>query len=282
MNLVGLRGNIRRRQRVNCTVPSAYLQVTRRYGLLSMLVGHACVGQMSSTSQIITDRPDITESSVVIPAGSVQVENGVTWSADHGTVTVDLSETLIRVGILGRTEIRLTPPNYVYPVSGSRLMSRFGDPSVGLKQQIGPLPAGFDLSVIVGSAIPLDPDKLSGHRFSPFVKFPWSHELPNGWSVGGMQSLFYGSDVPDKLTWGSTLYVEREITKRSDIFVEYGADYGHGEESRQVLHIGAARRITPRQQADFHFGFGVTHGSPNRFFAAGYSFRVDHLFGWRD
>ena len=120
MNLVGLRGNIRRRQRVNCAVPSAYLQVTRRYGLLSMLVGHACVGQMSSTSQIITDRPDITESSVVIPAGSVQVESGVTWSLDHGAFTVDLSETLIRVGILGRTEIRLTPPNYVRAVNGSR------------------------------------------------------------------------------------------------------------------------------------------------------------------
>lgn len=244
-----------------------------------MLACQACIGQVSSTSEIITDRPDITESSVVIPAGSVQLENGVTWSADHETLTVDFSETLIRVGILGRTELRLTPPNYVTQVSGWRPVSGFGDPSVGLKQQIGPLAGAVDLAVIVGSGIPLDPDKPGGHGFSPFIKLPWSHDLPHGWSVGGMQSLFYGTgDEPKTLTWESTFYVEREITKRSDLFVEYGADYGHGEESRQVLHIGAARRVTPRQQVDFHFGFGLTHGSPNHFFAAGYSFRVDHFF----
>ena len=98
-----------------------------------------------------------------------------------------------------------------------------------------------------------------------------------------MQSIFYGTnEIPGKLISESTFYVEREIIKRSDVFVEYGADYGHGEQSRQVLHIGAARRVTPRQQVDFHFGFGLNHGSPNHFFAAGYSFRVDHLFGRGD
>ena len=99
------------------------------------------------------------------------MENGVTWSADHGTRTVDLSETLIRVGIVGRTEIRLTPPNYVNQVSGSGPTSSFGDLSVGLKEQIGPLAGAFDLSVIVGSDIPLDAGEPSRHSFFPFVKF---------------------------------------------------------------------------------------------------------------
>jgi hypothetical protein len=149
----------------------------------------------------------------------------VGWSRD---LTVDISETLIRVGILRRTEIRLTLPNYVREVSGSRLISSFGDPSIGLKEQIGPLAGALDLSVIIGSGIPLEADKPGRHCCSPFVKFPWSRELPNGWAVGGMQSLFYGSDVPDKLIWESTFYVKREIIKHSDIFVEYGADSDHG------------------------------------------------------
>jgi hypothetical protein len=41
---------------------------------------------------------------------------------------------------------------------------------------------------------------------------------------------------------------------------------------------GRARSITPRQQIDSHFGLGLTHGSPDHFFAGGYSFGVDHLF----
>lgn len=31
----------------------------------------------------------------------------------------------------------------------------------------------------------------------------------------------------------------------------------------------------PRQQIDFHFGFGLSHTAPRRFFAVGYSFRID-------
>ena len=100
------------------------------------------------------------------------MENGVTWSADHGIRTVDFSETLMRVGILGRTEVRLTPPNYLREVSGSRLISRFGDPSIGLKEQVGPLAGGFDLSIF-GSGMPLDPDKEpGGYSFSPCLKSP--------------------------------------------------------------------------------------------------------------
>jgi hypothetical protein len=33
---------------------------------------------------IVTDRPDVTESSIVIPNGSFQLENGFTWKRDQG------------------------------------------------------------------------------------------------------------------------------------------------------------------------------------------------------
>ena len=34
------------------------------------------------------------------------------------------------------------------------------------------------------------------------------------------------------------------------------------------------------QQIDFHLGFGLNDTTPQRFFAAGYSFRFDHLGRW--
>ncbi len=88
-------------------------------------------------------------------AGSLQSENGLTWSAAHRTQTVDLSETLVRLGILRKTEARLTVPNFSStsfgkPESG-KPESGFGDFSLGLKQ-LGPLPGGVDLSVIAASA----------------------------------------------------------------------------------------------------------------------------------
>ena len=59
-----------------------------------------CFGQ--SSQDIVTDRPDITESSIVVPPGTLQGENGVTWTGDHGRRTLDLSESLLRLGV-GRT-----------------------------------------------------------------------------------------------------------------------------------------------------------------------------------
>jgi hypothetical protein len=94
-----------------------------------------------------------------------------------------------------------------------------------------------------------------------------------------MQSLFYQTDGQrHKLTWEPTFYLERELGKHSDVFAEYGGDYTRGSDSRQLIHLGTAYRLTRRHQIDFHFGFGLSRAAPSQFIAAGYSFRIDHLF----
>jgi hypothetical protein len=54
--------------------------------------------RQSGDSGIVTDRPDITESAIVVPVASIQFENDLTWTAMHGAETVDLSESLVRLG----------------------------------------------------------------------------------------------------------------------------------------------------------------------------------------
>jgi hypothetical protein len=49
----------------------------------------------------------------------------------------------------------------------------------------------------------------------------------------------------------------------------------------QTIHSGTAYRINSTNQADFHFGFGLFSLIPRSFFAVGYSFRVDCLWGKR-
>jgi hypothetical protein len=250
--------------------------------LLAMLatISRAQSPPAATDAEIVTDRPDVTESAIVVPKGSLQVENGITWTSDHGTRTYDVSETLVRVGVATRTEIRIVTPNYLGGFSGPDLATGFGDIALGMKQQLGPLPGGLDLSVIVAVCLPTGAARVSSHGFDPFIKFPWSKELRAGWSVGGMQSAFwYTQDGGRNLTWESTLYIEKTITKPWDAFVEYAGDFAQRGGSKQIAHIGTAYRITPRQQVDFHFGFGLSHDAPNRFFAVGYSFRIDKLGG---
>lgn len=43
----------------------------------------------SAATDIATDRPDVTNSSVVVPQGSLQSESGVNWTARQGATVVD-------------------------------------------------------------------------------------------------------------------------------------------------------------------------------------------------
>lgn len=53
--------------------------------------------------EIVTDRPDVREASTVVPVDSLQIENGLTQTSDHGIGTLNFSETLVRYGLSSRT-----------------------------------------------------------------------------------------------------------------------------------------------------------------------------------
>jgi hypothetical protein len=256
----------------------------RRTSAVLLLAALGAISRAQSPSstaapEIVTDRPDVTESSVVVPKGSLQLENGITWTSDHGANTIDLSETLMRFGVSARTEIRIVVPNYLGGLSSPDIASGFGDIALGMKQQLGPLPGGFDLSVIAALSLPTGADRVSSHGFDPFVKLPWSKDLKAGWSIGGMQSIFWNTeDGKRNLTGEQTFYIEKELMKAWDAFAEYAGDFAQWGGSKQIAHLGTAYRITPRQQVDFHYGFGLSHAAPRQFFAVGYSFRIDKVW----
>lgn len=228
---------------------------------------------------IVTDRPDVTESSIVIPSGSFQLENGFTWKRDQGDTSLDFTETLMRLGVSERTEFRLVVPNYVAGISGSPGTSGFSDIAVGVKQQLGPLRGQFDLSVIAALSLPTGAERISSHGFDPIIKFPWSKEIAKSWTIGGMQSFFWNTHGKRNPTWEATFTAEREITKFLSAFTEYAGDFPRHGGSQQIAHFGLAYRLTPKQQIDCHFGFGLSPAAPNRFFAFGYSIRLDDLLG---
>jgi hypothetical protein len=149
-----------------------------------------------------------------------------------------------------------------------------------MKEQLGPLPKGFDLSVILAVSLPVGASGVSSHGYDPFIKLPWSKEVKGGWSLGGMQSLFSNTDAEKRnAVWEPTFYIEKEITKPWQAFAEYAGDFAQRGGPKEIAHFGTAYRLTARQQVDFHFGFGVSRSAPSHFFAIGYSLRIDRLWG---
>jgi hypothetical protein len=118
----------------------------------------------------------------------------------------------------------------------------------------------------------------TAHAELPYLQFPWSHEIADGWQAVGMFTLtWFPSESARNPTLEATMSLEKEFGS-SDMFVEYVGDYDHRRPT-QVLDTGGSWRFTKTQQLDFHVGFGLNSGSVDHYFGIGYSFRLDGLLG---
>jgi hypothetical protein len=234
-----------------------------------------------ASEPIATDRPDVTNSSVVVPVGSLQNENGWDLSRKDGADLVDGANSRWRLGIAPCLEVLVDLPNWQGPVRGAG-PSGFGDVTPAVKWQISPLPGKVDLSVTAGAGLPTGARAVAGRGLDPYVQFPWSVELGHGFSITGMETNFFTPDGPvNRYRGEQTLVVERAFGERGFVFVEYVGDFPLAGGPSHLINSGGGVRITPTQQIDFHVGFGLNRNAPDYIFGIGYSFRIDGLFGPR-
>jgi hypothetical protein len=74
--------------------------------------------------------------------------------------------------------------------------------------------------------------------------------------------FFRPSDPASKLVTEATFVIEKRVTERASLFVEYVGDYPQNGSSAQLLNWGGVYRLTPNQQVDFHVALGLNHNAP--------------------
>jgi hypothetical protein len=227
---------------------------------------------------IETDRPDITNSSIVVPVGSVQNENGINVSRRDGADIFDGTNSRWRLGIAPCLEVLIDLPNHVGTFRGSG-PSGFGDVAPAVKWQVSPSPGKFDLSVTAGVGLPTGAVAVAGPGAQPYLQFPWSVEIGGGWEVTGMVTNFFTpADPMNRYMNQSTFVIERQFGERAFLFAEYVGEFPVVGATAQFFNSGGGYRITDSQQIDFHVAFGLNRNAPAYAFGVGYSFRRDHLF----
>jgi outer membrane putative beta-barrel porin/alpha-amylase len=121
---------------------------------------------------------------VAAAAPAAEAPARLSWAAcasrhsdNAGTFTLDLPESYLRYGLLEKTELRLSLPDYFLhlPVNDAAT-SGFADTAVGVKQQLGPL-GGFNLAVIPFLSLPTGASRVSSHGYDPGLQLPWSRSL---------------------------------------------------------------------------------------------------------
>jgi hypothetical protein len=65
------------------------------------------------------------------------------------------------------------------------------------------------------------------------------------------------SDPASKLITETTFVVEKKVTERTSLFVEYVGDYPDNGSPSQLLNSGGLYRLSPNRQVDFHVALGL-------------------------
>jgi hypothetical protein len=231
----------------------------------------------NAVGPIATDRPSVTNSSVVVPDGSLQVENGFLETSSQGQSVLDGTESLVRLGVAKRTELRFTVPDYFHNLTTSE-GSGFGDFAFGVKEQLGPTLGKFDVSVILFLSFPTGANTVSSGGYDPGLQVPWSRALCANWTAAGMFSVYWPTHGPTRDVTGEfTFLLDRQLTKPWDAFVEYAGDFPEAGGPRHLLHFGTALKITNQQQIDFHVGVGLSSAAVDHLVGIGYSFRFQAI-----
>ncbi len=252
---------------------------------------------MSKDDDIDTNRPSFMASPLVVPKGSVQLENGILHQHfQHGVNYFDISETEVRVGLTPKTEFQMFVPNFVLLRKAGTSMTTLSTngavnvdstPSttqtgvsdlqdIGLKRQFGPYFKDLNVAVIGAVTVPTGDRFVTGPGTQPVLRVPFTKGLTKNWSFCGMQSILLlnsGSDVQ----YQNFVMLNRAFGARTSAFIEYGGFYTHHQGPLNIFHSGAVRKLNKNNQIDIQFGFGMNRAAPAAFVGAGYSCRFDRL-----
>jgi hypothetical protein len=264
--------------------------------LSSILLLAPCAGAADDpdtvSPELVTDRPDATESAVTVPRGLFQFELGWTHAETdvEGTRTRadSFPETLIRIGLSRRFELRLGFDGYQWdredPASGpSEDRSGFNNTSVGFKAALaGERGARPQIAVIGEIGIPSGAEELTDSEVVPAFIFAFSNTLNDrlslGYNLGALWLEEEDESGESKTTataiWSVALGIG--VGEKLGAFVElFGNPILSGAgESSSSFDGGFTYLVRPNVQLDAFAGTGLSGDAPDWFAGLGISFRL--------
>jgi hypothetical protein len=234
---------------------------------------------------LVTDRPDQTESPVVVPRGMVQFEAGGLYevaNAGAGRVT-SVASLLVRAGLFGRVELRLGFLGWQRATStGADPRAGLGDLSVGTKVGLrdgdGLDPA---VAVLASAVVPVGHRDFRAAGVDPELRVALAHELGGafslGYNVGGAWVTTAGGGTESSHVEGLyTLTVGRSFGGRLGAFVEVFGNVAPSDAhpSSHAIDGGLTLGLRPNVQLDAAVGVGLDAASPDWFLGFGIAVRV--------
>lgn len=239
--------------------------------------------EADSIPELITDRPDQTESSAVVPRGYLQLETGFTYTeAGSRSRTLEYPGTLLRIGLTEGLELRLGTTGFIAEFEPTDTTD-FGDSEIGAKiylwEEQGKVP---EAALLASISVPTGESGVSSERFDPAFRFSFSHNLTErvglGYNLGAAwESVPSPSGRSTLSVFEYTLATGFDINDRLGSFIELfgSAPLSANDDPEVSVDGGATYLLRPNLQLDVAVGAGLNDNAPDWFLTSG----VSVLFG---
>ena len=212
--------------------------------LLTFIFFSICFSSLYS--QLTSDRPDQTESSLVLSKGHVQIETGISIEDSESNIN-----TLFRIGIIDGIEMRFNS-NYLINDDISNLKkSSFSDFEIGAKFKIldednNRIKIGF----LTHLSVPTAPEIFSYNEYGLLSRVLISHNIKNdsqiGYNIGYNKYNNYDGQFIYTLVYGKSLgsfgvFFEifgEESSNNSNLNFDSGITYLVDNDKQLDLSIG--------------------------------------------
>jgi hypothetical protein len=251
------------------------------FPLISSLL---CAQDKDNIIELITDRPDQTESSSVVPARSSQLETGFIMDTDETGLykqkSFTYNTTLLRYGLLDNMELRLG-----IEYLGQEIDYYTAD-TINCLSGLSPLYTGFkvkiteedgwkpEIAFIGGLILPFTANEdFKPQNSAASFRFAFSHTLSKRFSLGYNLGVEWDGEsaVPG---YFYSLASGIGIFKKVGMFIEcYGLIREDGD-AEHMVDTGFTYLILPNFQLDLSGGIGINDKATDRFISFGFTYRI--------
>ncbi len=223
----------------------------------------ACLTSTCAAQKIITDRPDQTEGSTLIPKNTMQIEAGFNYghvgSTENREVLLLLPTALLRIGLFEKFELRIV--NQFMRIQNEALVNGhngFGDVELGAKIQLfSSEEVNTEIALVTHVVLPFGSDQLTNSQLGIINKLSISHQLSTMLSLGYNIGYTYLNPNAQLLTYTAVLGFG--LSERLGFYIEPYGEYVIKHHMLHNLNGGLTYLLKQNLQVDLSYGFGLNY-----------------------
>lgn len=219
-----------------------------------------CVCLVSySNAQIVTDRPDQTESSSTVGNGNLQIESGllISFEGDNQLSTQQIlaPTNLFRYGVSDGLELRFLS-QFEMLKEDIQAIRGISDIEIGVKIQVlKKEDVNTEIAFLTHLVIPTGTEALSNGEFGTINKVSISHELNDNIELGYNLGYDYFGQGAGNFTYSIALGIG--VNEKVGIYVEPFGELTNFEDFILNFDAGFTYLANDNLQYDFSFGTGL-------------------------